>query len=433
MNELYARLPLLYFASSSSLSLLFARVLYFYQWFKGNVHRIDAVFGWFCHKNQYVLYGWPIHIFFIFFPLSRSLGCVFHCFNILSNRFFIGHIRKANNVSGEWTTESDDESCTGIFLSFSFYKYIDWYIIHTIQYTTYIHIRTHTTQNGFDFFLLFCWTHNFYADLANFFFLSQCTHIYIWADRLRLMSSINTCFYVFWRVFFSFLLFKVVALNFFCLLQFLSIRLPCLNSISTLHALDDVSSNHLNNKCIQYWPSGRIDIEFLSFFLYQSVVTRRRMDVFTLPNKDNALSNVSKLNVFHSVNFAFSMICRSFMNTEFLSFWNNWNTSHKIWHGLQNVGQYDENSLLITNQKRLFLFWKIDVQMGNEHQSRWWAIVNYHLSNNTHWLAWYILFPVSQSLLVELQLSICIIFVCITMYVFLIYIFKGTQNFDIFL
>lgn len=48
--------------------------------------------------------------FLIFFLFVRS----FQCFNILSNRFFIGHIRKANNVSGEWTTESDDESCAGI-------------------------------------------------------------------------------------------------------------------------------------------------------------------------------------------------------------------------------------------------------------------------------------------------------------------------------
>lgn len=125
-------------------------------------------------------------------------------------------------------------------------------------------------------------THNFYADLAIFFPLlltTQCIYTE-WGDRLCLMSSINTCFYVFWHVFF--LLFKVVAVKFFCLLKFLSIGLLCLNSISTLCILIDVNNNHLNNRCVQYWSSGRIDIELFPIcYVQQTACYAWRTDGWT--------------------------------------------------------------------------------------------------------------------------------------------------------
>lgn len=230
MNELYARLPLLYFAdpslslarSLSSCQFCSRTFCLFYQWFKGNVHRIDAVFGWFCHKNQYVLCTDDLYTFFDFFLFVRS----FQCFNILSNRFFIGHIRKANNVSGEWTTESDDESCAGIFLSFSFYKYIDWYVIHRAHNVhTYIVLHTNKQTNALqnmDLSSFCCFVgHTIFMRTwrFSFFFFAFALNVYRWGDRLRLMSSINTCFYVFWHVF-LFLLFKVVAVNFFVYFNF---------------------------------------------------------------------------------------------------------------------------------------------------------------------------------------------------------------------
>lgn len=198
MNEIVCSIALLYFGSPS---LLLARFV-FYQWFKGNVHRVDVLFsvlfffGWFCHIKINTLCTDDLYTFwYVFF--SR----LYHCFNILSNRFFIEHIRKANN--GEWTT-SDDESCVGNILLLQTHR--------KICNTYYIHITCHIngSEYGFDFvfFLLFCWTHthNFYADLAIFRFLFRTHTVYVYTDGgdcLSVMSSINTCFYVFWHIFFS--------------------------------------------------------------------------------------------------------------------------------------------------------------------------------------------------------------------------------------